>query len=455
MFISSIRGHGVCKDREVATDDEGERDMVIYRSLVEDAGDLIVAFADDGTIVFANRAIEVTLGFSPDEVVGRNVFEFVHEDDLERALRALELNNQFGSAPGTTTFRLRHHDGSWVPVDMTGGHATDDGERTLFSSISRVAEDREAMSQTLVNLLGGAPLADVLRPVCDMFAWRSNGSHIGISWLDGRGERGTVSTGIDPDLVGGHDGAGTPWDEVRKTRTSITDLDLSRLDPDRRDAALAAGMGAYWIEPITSGVDEPALITVWTKYESRPPLNHALAMETAHYIVEVILRWAEQKRRLDHAAYHDALTGLANRKAFFEAIAGSTTGGAILYCDLDRFKPVNDRLGHAAGDELLQFVAARLQGCVGRDDVVARIGGDEFAVLCPGMRAEDAAALSRQIASAMELPFVIEGEQVEVGISVGVAHDAHRLTEGLLEQADQRLYVDKDARRTARAVNQP
>jgi diguanylate cyclase (GGDEF)-like protein/PAS domain S-box-containing protein len=430
------------------------RDELIYRSLVEGAGDLIVVFDEGGTIVFVNGAAVTMLDREPDEIVGKNVFEFMHPEDMDRALRALAFNVEFGSAPGTTAFRLRHRDGSWIFVDMTGGHATDDGERILFSSISRTADDRFAMSETLVRLLNGASLADALRPVCDTFAWRANGSEVGISWVDGAGERGTISTGLGVDLMGGGpdhtpDGAETPWAEVRRTGESITDLDLSRLDPARRAAAEAAGMGAYWIEPITSAVDEPALITVWTEHASRPPLNHALAMETAHFVVELILRWAEQQRQLDYAAFHDPLTGVANRKRFFDAFESCRGGGAVLYCDLDRFKPVNDTLGHAAGDELLRLVAARLRGCVRHDDLVARLGGDEFVLLCPGLEAQDASQLADRVRAAVEQPFTVAGTEVAIGISVGLAHDPKRLGPDLLHTADVHLYEAKVARASA------
>jgi diguanylate cyclase (GGDEF)-like protein/PAS domain S-box-containing protein len=428
----------------------------LYASLIEGAGDLVVAFDDGGTIVFVNEASRPMLAMAPDEIVGQNVFEFIHPDDLERAARALAFNVEFGSAPGTTAFRLRHADGSWIFVDMTGGHASDDGARVLFSSFSRTADDRFAMSETLVRLLHGSSLADALRPVCDTFAWRANGSHVGICWRDGLGERGAISTGVDLDLVGGgpdHEPSGTgtgtgagpetPWGEVRRTGDPVTDLDLSRLDPPRRAAAAAAGLGAYWIEPIRSGVAEPALITVWTRAGSRPPANHALAMETAHPVVELILRWAEQQRQLDHAAFHDALTGLSNRKRFFDALESCTTGGAVLYCDLDRFKPVNDQLGHAAGDRLLQLVAARLRGCVRDGDLVARVGGDEFVLLCPTISEADAHALAGRVEAVVGEPFVVDGESVSIGISVGVAHDTATLGPDLLNEADLRLYHQK------------
>ena len=88
-----------------------------------------MAFDEGGTIAFVNEAAVPMLDRKPEEIVGRNVFEFMHPEDMDRALRALAFNVEFGSAPGTTAFRLLHRDGSWIFVDMTGGHATDDGKR--------------------------------------------------------------------------------------------------------------------------------------------------------------------------------------------------------------------------------------------------------------------------------------------------------------------------------------
>ena len=437
----------------------------LYRSMVDGAADLMVAFDDAGTMVFANAASSKLVGWTPDELVGRSVFDFIHPEDLERAMRALDLNNEFGSAPGTTVFRLAHADGSWVFVDMTGGHATDDGTRRLYSSASRRADDRFAITETMVRLLEGSTIADALRPVCDVFAWRSNGSQIGISWGEPDGSHAAVSTGIDLGLVGGSNShgtgrrevaagepvAGSPWDRVRTTGETFMDIELTDVDHPIRDRAHAAGMGSLWVEPIPTPSGEPAVITVWTRIGGRPPLNHAHGMAAIRPIVELILRWFEQQRQLDHAATHDPLTNLANRAGFFAALAACTAGGAILYCDLDRFKPINDEHGHAAGDELLRGVAARLETCVRTGDVVARLGGDEFAVLCPGASPEVAGDLAARIEQALAQPFDTAGQQVEIGVSIGIGHAADRIGDDTLERADEALYRVKGERRGSSA----
>jgi diguanylate cyclase (GGDEF)-like protein len=355
-------------------------------------------------------------------------------------------------------FRVKHADESWVQVDMTGGHATDTAGRVLYTSSSRRADDRFAITETMLQLLRGSSTADAIRPVLDVFAWRKNGSQIGISWLDGNGERGVLSTGVEPALVGGAsdrtedggDGDESPWDQVRRTGEPFLDLDMAHLEPDLARRAEAAGLRSYWIEPVPAA-DEVAVMTVWTRPGGRPPSNHSHAMATVKPIVELILRWFEQKRQLDHAAFHDPLTGVANRAGFFGALAACTAGGAILYCDLDRFKAVNDEHGHAAGDELLRGVAARLETCVRAGDVVARLGGDEFAVLCPGASPDAAGELAARIEEALLQPFDTAGQQVEIGVSIGIGHAADGIGDDTLERADEALYRVKGERRGSSA----
>ncbi|TFV54977.1 diguanylate cyclase [Geodermatophilus sp. DF01-2] len=160
-----------------------------------------------------------------------------------------------------------------------------------------------------------------------------------------------------------------------------------------------------------------------------------------------------------HQATHDALTGLPNRVLFLDRLGAvlATTAHdqhvGVLFCDLDRFKAVNDSLGHAAGDELLRQVAARLRAAIRPGDTVSRLSGDEFAVLLPALtRPEDADRVVARVLGCFAGSFRLEGTEVTVGTSVGVAvHSGERgRADALLRAADTDMYLHKHARRDGR-----
>ena len=162
------------------------------------------------------------------------------------------------------------------------------------------------------------------------------------------------------------------------------------------------------------------------------------------------------EERITHAAYYDGLTGLPNRKLFSEqleqALKRARRGErlAVLYLDVDHLKRINDTLGHPAGDKLLKGVADRLRGCIRDIDVVARLSGDEFAIIQSSLdRPDDAAALAMRAREAIHEPFDLDGHQVTVDISIGISiapNDATELND-LLKSADIALYEAKNSGR--------
>ncbi|HYZ11317.1 MAG TPA: EAL domain-containing protein [Actinomycetota bacterium] len=146
----------------------------------------------------------------------------------------------------------------------------------------------------------------------------------------------------------------------------------------------------------------------------------------------------------------DPLTGLPNRRSFVERLREARVGPggrhlAVLFLDLDRFKVVNDSLGHQAGDRLLVAVGARLQEAIRPTDLVATFGGDEFAVLCRGVRGEaQAVAIAERLAQAVSEPFTVEGDDVYITASTGIALAAEGLSpDDLLRAADTAMYRAK------------
>jgi diguanylate cyclase (GGDEF)-like protein/PAS domain S-box-containing protein len=163
----------------------------------------------------------------------------------------------------------------------------------------------------------------------------------------------------------------------------------------------------------------------------------------------------EYQQRMEHQALHDPLTGLHNR-AFLEQrleqlVSQGESGLAVMFVDLDRFKFVNDSHGHAVGDAMLREAAVRLHDSVRADDLVARVGGDEFVLLLPRVQAVGAARIARTILRRMREPFVVDGQRLHSSSSVGIAlfpEDGKDVQE-LLVSADAAMYRAKASGRDA------
>jgi diguanylate cyclase (GGDEF)-like protein len=175
---------------------------------------------------------------------------------------------------------------------------------------------------------------------------------------------------------------------------------------------------------------------------------------------EDITQRRQSESRIAHLARHDMLTGLPNRlllREHLERAVGKlkTHSGFAVFClDLDQFKQVNDTLGHSIGDELLKLVAMRLRDCIGDQDLVARLGGDEFAIIYDGVQLpERCGALAAGIINTVSEPYEIEGRQIVIGVSIGVANAPSDSSDPdqLLKNADTALYLAKgDGRGTYR-----
>jgi diguanylate cyclase (GGDEF)-like protein/PAS domain S-box-containing protein len=174
-------------------------------------------------------------------------------------------------------------------------------------------------------------------------------------------------------------------------------------------------------------------------------------------IVRDITERTYAEEQIKHLAYHDALTGLPNRLLFKDRLTVALSHAqrdhsrlAVVFLDLDRFKVINDSLGHNIGDQLLQAVAARVQSCVRDSDTVARLGGDEFTLLLPSLgRSEDAALVAQKIIEAVRYPFHIEGREFFITTSSGISlypeDGADAAT--LIKNADTAMYQAKESGR--------
>lgn len=209
-------------------------------------------------------------------------------------------------------------------------------------------------------------------------------------------------------------GAPSPW----------VDECLIRSDGSMLDVEVAGGPFSY--------LGEPALQVIFRDISERK----------------------EAKRRLEQLAHFDSLTGLPNRVLFFDRLNQAVAeaeryghGMALLFLDLDRFKAINDTLGHDAGDMVLTETAKRLRDCVRTCDTVARMGGDEFTVILGQIEEEkDAAAIAERIVAALSAPFRVGRESVFIGVSIGISVLRHGGcdTDLLLKNADTAMYVVKE-----------
>ncbi len=185
--------------------------------------------------------------------------------------------------------------------------------------------------------------------------------------------------------------------------------------------------------------------------------GEALGLAGSHSDITTLI---PVERELLDDAFHDRLTGLPNRHFFMGRLdtaveqrrqeANRNRQFAVMFLDLDRFKHVNDTLGHQVGDQLLAAVARRLQNCVGPSDMVARLGGDEFVILLDCVRdAEDALRVGARISDALASPFEIDGSEVMSGASIGIALSRERFDapEDLVSLADLAMYHSKTQRK--------
>ena len=194
--------------------------------------------------------------------------------------------------------------------------------------------------------------------------------------------------------------------------------------------------------------------TQWVEFTCIP-LRQGEAVDGFVGIAQDITAQRREQDRLTALSQRDPLTGLLNRAGFEqflerEAQAGQGASLGLLYIDLDRFKPVNDEHGHAAGDRLLQAVARRLGSLVRPTDAVARLGGDEFAVLLSDIGAvAHCEAVAEKVVAALLAPFDVDGQRLAIGASVGVALgvDAAGDWGALIRRADEALYRAKAAGR--------
>jgi diguanylate cyclase (GGDEF)-like protein/PAS domain S-box-containing protein len=391
------------------------------RALVEGSADIITLIDKDGNIVFETPAVTTTLGFAPSDRIGRPARRYIHPDDLMR------LGELYGHgvdrSPEHYDIRLLHADGSYRWCEIVLRDLLDEpAVQAIVANFSDVTARREAE----------AKLAESEANFRQLFAQ-------------------------NPQPMWVYD------------RLTLSFLEVNQAAVDHygysRSEFLAMTVPDVW-EP--SAVEQPDTLRRREGEDHRRTWNHVvrdgriIVVEVASHDIEfaghdavlVAVKDITAQRALEtqltYQAFHDHLTGLPNRALFRERVEYALASRAshhvhVLFIDLDRFKTVNDSLGHGSGDELLVAVAQRLSPTLRGDDTLARLGGDEFAVLTVGV-ADGGERVARRILDALQAPFTISGGDVSVSASVGVAYGAGT-AEHLLRDADVAMYDAKAAGR--------
>ncbi len=392
-----------------------------FAALVDHASDLVSVNRLDGVVTYVSPSVLGVLGYEPDELVGTQARDLLHPDDMERVEQT--AFEQFArGVVEPIEYRARHRDGSWRVVEATITNLLDEPSVQGIVTNSRDVTDRRAAERRALDLVEILEATNEIVVMSDpngtvVYANRSartlldvhEGHHVGA--LSSEPSRERLRTEIMP--------------LVRRRGSWSGELEL--VDPHGDLIPVAATVQAHHDE-------FGALVRVAT---------------VAHDITDL----KAAQRRLEFDATHDTLTGLANRALFREigerALALSRRTGepvAVLFLDLDGFKLVNDSYGHDAGDVLLAMVARRVVEAIRAGDVLARLGGDEFVILCERPRSDQQMLeLADRIIETVSEPFTIDGHEVCVGLSIGIAFSQPKdanIAE-LIRDADVALYRAK------------
>jgi len=246
-------------------------------------------------------------------------------------------------------------------------------------------------------------------------------------------------------------------DELVKPGTPLDDI-LGHLFDNGMHASNATSRAEYirWRQAV---IDRGQYDKTVVEFSNRIIMLQHHPMKDGGFVSthEDITEQRQQEARIQHLARHDVLTELPNRAQFLDEMAASEAAiergekAAVLCIDLDHFKSVNDTLGHTLGDKLLKQASARLWGTTRETDLLARLGGDEFSLLLrPIDKPGDAAAIAERIVRTMSTPFMIDGHQIVIGASVGIAiaPEDGSTTDILMKNADLALYRAKSEGRS-------
>jgi diguanylate cyclase (GGDEF)-like protein/PAS domain S-box-containing protein len=409
-----------------------ERNEARFRAMVRDSSDIMAIVDAFGHLTYASPATQRILGLDSESLVGTSAFDLIHRDDRPQVLRVFEAAKTDPHITDGVEFRMQHADGSWRIVEAVSTNLLHDPSiQGLVISLRDVTDRRSAEAD--------------LREAQERFRSAFEHAPIGMALMALDGKLFRVNRAMVQIL-------GRSIDELLNT----TLRDLTHAD-DRESCAEALGL-------LLSSEAPSCQLELRLIHHGNHPVWVSLSWSVVRdlkgnslYLVCQVEDIGERKasgEALAHQAIHDPLTGLPNRLLFVDRLgreltqaANMRTKLAVLFLDLDRFKVVNDSLGHSAGDRLLVAIADRLSGAMRPNDVVARFGGDEFTVVCRNVTNVDSAELiaerlARQVAEPVAL---VEGEVfVTASIGIAISDGRNETPETLLRNADAAMYRAKE-----------
>jgi diguanylate cyclase (GGDEF)-like protein/PAS domain S-box-containing protein len=400
-----------------------------YAALVRNSADIITVLDADARTLYTSPAAAEMLGYEEGSRLGQSPFELIHPDDRLRAAEAFDALVRDPNRAARVEFRLQHADGSWRCLSAVGANHLDDPEVGGIvinaSDVTQEAETKEALreSEERYRLL--------VERCPDLIAVHQEGV---VTYVNPAGVRMLGADSAD-ELTG------------RPAHDYVHPDDHPVLDA--RIAAIRgggdAGLAEIRLVRLDGGVVDVEAVTVPVTFRGG---------RASQVMARDITDRKRAERALAHQALHDHLTGLPNRVLLHDrlglALARCARSGghvAVVFLDLDRFKVVNDSLGHDTGDRVLRAVSARITNVLRPADTLARFGGDEFVVVCDEIDGPaEATRIARRILDALADPVDEADGGVHVGASVGVAlaRGEDATAEHLVRDADAAMYRAKE-----------
>ncbi|MEH7883879.1 EAL domain-containing protein [Bacillus sp. JJ1609] len=447
----------------------GSFNIGVYKSLFEYNHDACYAVDMDGNFILFNEVAEVITGYSPQEAFGMNFVSIIHEDYLQETIEHFRRVTS-GERERFETVILKKNSGERADILLTVVPISVEGKIIgAVGCAQDVTKQKElegllsGQNRILKMIAKGDSFQEVLDQIILLMERFTNGARCSIMIADQEGKR--LMHGSSPSLpdeynaavngipIGPSVGSCGTASYLRRSVT-VTDIGTDPLWADYRDLALSYGLKACWSSPLFDD-DQRVIGTFGLYYDhsSSPREKDMQMIQKATDLTSLAIQHYRAKEKINFMAYHDALTGLPNRRLFDQrvqaAIAKTNVSEGeklcLMFLDLDRFKIVNDSLGHTMGDKLLRYVSEKLKKCIGNEALISRQGGDEFAILLEHTTKVEAKTVSDRILNTMSELFLIDGTEVYITTSVGMSFypDDGEDLGVLLSKADIAMYQAK------------